>query len=115
MDYTTTAGSFSDVKLYPENAQIDTVSRLTLEFKPNHAISKDSKLRIEIKKDLTVPCPTNFDYNSAFLTKPLQVQCSDAGDFFVIEADKPFTSDYTYLRDAEPIKIVFLGTKMPPS
>lgn len=113
--YKTTPGSFSDVKLYPENNLVDSESRLTLEFKPNHKVAADGKLRVEIAKDLTVKCPTNFDYNSPMLKKPLEVKCSENGDFFVIEASNAFVRDYSFLQDSDPIKMVFLDTKMPPS
>ena len=83
---------------------------MTLEFKPNHKVAANGKLRIEIRKDLTMKCPTNFDYNSAILRKPLEINCQDSGDYYVIEANKPFVSDYAYLEDAEPIKMVFLDT-----
>lgn len=107
--YSTTSGGILAVKIWPENKLVDSQSKLQLEFAPLHAVKKNSKLRIEITDEITIPCPEKFAYASAQFASSPAIACKAAPGYTVLTVDKPYVNDYSY-SEGEVLQVVFLGT-----
>lgn len=114
--FETIRGSMLNARMSIENPQIDTKSRLTVEFQPLHSLHAESKIKLEITNELQIPCPpTVFDYNSLLLVNPLVMSCTINTDGFnEIIINAPFVADYEY-NQRNILKIVFPDTNTPLS
>lgn len=118
LTYTTTPGTVRRVELYPANPYIDSTSTLFLRFQPVHKVAKNSKLKLELSRELAIPCPADWTYNSGHFVRPLKVDCEERGDkatgYHEIMIDGPYVNDYEYSQHTV-LQLAFPGTRLPGS